>query len=84
MEEKYNPKYESQIMEMAKNRLGAKTYKVFDYQARIFTREYLPELKEQGRTDNEQCLIIVNKDGDTIAITQEFEKILFNVLKNRG
>ena len=84
MDEKYNPKYESQIKDLANNRLRTKTYKVFDYNARIVKRIKMIELKEQGRTDSEQCLIIVNKDGDTMAITQEFEKVLFNALKNRG
>lgn len=44
MNEKYDKKYEAQIAELADNRLKTKTYRVFDYQARVYSRKSIPEL----------------------------------------
>jgi hypothetical protein len=55
MDEKYNPKYESQIAELADKRLRTKNYNVFDNQARVYSRKNLPGLVEQGRTTRSDC-----------------------------
>ena len=67
---------------MAQNKVQSGNYKVFDYQARVITRDDFPDLAEKGRSDFESCLVICNRDGETIVITREFERILANALKN--
>lgn len=78
MKEKYNQTYENQIVLLARDRAKTGNYKVFDYQARVVTRDSFPELVEKGKTDIERCLVITNSEGETIVITREFEAILRN------
>ena len=79
MNEKYNEKYEHQIKEMAESRIKSGSIKVFDHNARIVKRERFPELVKQGKTEDENCLIIINQDGECVVLTQEFERALMNV-----
>jgi hypothetical protein len=83
MQEKYDDNYENKIVLLAENKIKSGRYKVFDHLARVISRECFPELVNQGKTDDESCLIITNKEGETLVITQEFEHILFNALKHR-
>lgn len=76
MKEKYNEKYEAQIQDLAGNRLKSKNFKIFDYNARIIKRQNFPELVEQGKTAHQNCLVIINGEGETLVITQEFERSL--------
>jgi hypothetical protein len=80
MQEKYDQKYEDRIVLLAAERVKNGKYKIFDYQARVITRERFPEFVDRGQSDNESCLVIINKEGETIVITQEFEHILRNAL----
>lgn len=80
---KYDDRYEKQIILLAEERIKTGKYKVFDRQARVITRKNLPELAAAGKTEDENCLVIANQDGETIVITKEFEQILFNAFKNR-
>ncbi|HEX8288270.1 MAG TPA: hypothetical protein VF556_09750 [Pyrinomonadaceae bacterium] len=80
MKEKYNQRYENQIALLARDRVKTGNYKVFDFQARVITRDQFPDLVEKGRTDIERCLVITNSEGETIVITREFEAILRNAL----
>lgn len=81
MKEKYIEKYEQQIRELAENRIKTNQYKVFDNSARVIKRARFPELVEQGKSDDENCLVIINGEGETIVLTSEFEFILMNVSK---
>ena len=81
MENKYNQKYENQIILPAQNKVESGHYKIFDNDARVITKGNFPEVVESGKSDSESCLIICNREGDTIVITQEFSHILFNALK---
>jgi hypothetical protein len=80
MDEKYNQKYENQIILLASDRVKTGNYKVFYHKARVITRSTFPELVSKGRTDFESCLVITNSDGETIVITKEFETTLRNAL----
>ena len=82
MKEKYSPQYESQIRQLAENRLKTKNFKIFDHDARIVKRADLPELVENGRTDDAKCLVIVNSEGETIVITKEFELVLTRIAES--
>jgi hypothetical protein len=79
-DERYDPKYEHRIRELAENRLKTGNYKVFDSRARIITRRAFPELKDAGSTQDERCLVIINAAGETIVITAEFELALRGAL----
>lgn len=68
---------------LARDRVKSGNYKVFDYQARVVTRDQFPDLVEKGRTYIERCLVITNSEGETIVITREFEVILKNALIGR-
>ncbi len=81
MEEKYDQRYENQIILLASERVKTGKYKVFDHKARVITRDNFPELVEKGQTDDERCLVIINSEGETIVISTEFEIILRNALK---
>jgi hypothetical protein len=81
MKEKYNQKYENQIVLLASERAQSGNYKVFDYQARVVKRDIFPELVEKGKTDAENCLVAINSEGATIVITREFKTILRNALR---
>lgn len=83
MNEKYNAQYEKQIVLMAENKVRAGKIEVFDYLARIIKSEKFPQLVRQGTTDNENCLVIANRDGETIVLTEEFQITLYNALKGR-
>ena len=80
MKEKYNQKYENQIAQLDSGRVKTGNYKVFDYQARVITRDSFPELIEKGKTEIENCLVVINSDGETVVITRELEAILRNAL----
>lgn len=47
MDEKYDDRYEKQIVLMAENRLETKNYRVFDYRARVVKSERFPGLVRQ-------------------------------------
>ncbi len=49
--------------------------------ARVITKRNFPELIQTGKSDFESCLIIANQEGETIVITKEFSRILYNALK---
>lgn len=71
MKEKYNPKYDHQIKELAENRIKSGQYKIFDHNARVITRK---------KIDGKSCLVIINGEAETIVITPEFEIVLGNAL----
>jgi hypothetical protein len=81
MENKYNQKYENQIVLLAQNKVESGHYKIFDNDARVITKRNFPEVVESGKSDYESCLIVCNREGETIIITQEFSQILFNALQ---
>lgn len=81
MDEKYDPEYERKIKDLANLRLHHENYKVFDHDARIVKRVNIPKTKETGKSDYESCLVIINRDGECIVITREFEKILRNAVE---
>ena len=81
MKNKYNQKYENQIILLAQNKVESGHYKIFANDARVVTKRNFPEVVESGKSDYESCLIICNREGETIIITQEFLRILFNALK---
>ena len=84
MNGKHSQKHENQIILLASDRVESGNYKVFDYQARIVTRESFPELIEKGKTEIERCLVITNSEGETVVITREFEAMLRNALIDCG
>jgi hypothetical protein len=81
MKNKYNQQYENQIVFMAQNKVESGNYKIFDNDARVITKRNFSELVEQGKSDFESCLIIANREGETVVITREFSRILFNALR---
>lgn len=83
MRERYDPKYEARILELAENRLRTKNYRVFDGDARVARSAKLPELKREGKTSMEDCLVVINREGEAMVLTVEFQLILLNVLQNR-
>jgi hypothetical protein len=84
MDNKYNQKYENQIVLPAQNKVESGHYKIFDNDARVITKRNFPEVVETGKSDSESGLIICNRVGETIVITQEFSRILFNALKGEN
>jgi hypothetical protein len=82
MHEKLDENYERKIRQLAQNRIDTGNFKLFDYRARAVSKITFPEFVEAGKTQDETCLIITNADGETIALTKEFARILFNALKN--
>jgi hypothetical protein len=70
--QKLNEKYEKQIRELAENRIITNNFKVFDKDARIVTRR---EIEGLGN-----CLVMINRAGETIVIDQHFEIALRNAL----
>ena len=81
MDNKYNQKYENQIVLLAQKKVESRHYIIFDNDARVITKRNFPEVVESGKSDYESCLIICNREGETIVITKEFSRILFNALK---
>jgi hypothetical protein len=81
MKNKYNQKYENQIILLAQSKVESGHYKIFDNDARVITKRNFPEVVESGKSDYESCLIICNRGGETVVITKEFSRILFNALK---
>lgn len=65
--EKYNEKYEKQLYELALNRIESGNYKVFDEDARVITRTEI---------EGKKCLVIANREGETVVIDGHFEKAL--------
>jgi len=85
IDNKYDQNYENKIVLLAQEeRLEKGKYKVFDNDARVITRRDFPELVRKGKTDVESCLIIANSHGETIVITKEFSRILFNSLRSEN
>lgn len=84
MQKKFDQAYEDKIILLAENKLESGHYKVFDDDARVVKRHRLPELPATGKTHDSTCLVITNREGETIVLTQEFEHILYNILKNRA
>lgn len=72
MEEKYDAKKEHQLQILAENRIQSGQYKIFDHKARVVTRK---------RIDGKNCLVIINGEGETIFITEEFEMARRNAIK---
>lgn len=81
MDEKYDEKYEKKIVLLAESRLKSGNYKVFDYRARVIKRAKIPELVSDKKSEKETALVIINSDGETVVITEEFEMILRNAVK---
>jgi hypothetical protein len=81
MKEKYNDQYENKIILLAESKIKSGNFKVFDNFARVIKRDKFPELVEQEKTDNESCLVIINREGETIVITPFFEVVLRNAVK---
>ena len=81
MKIKYNQEFENKIILLAQNKIESGHYKVFDFDARVITKRNFPELVQTGKSDFESCLIIANREGETIVITKEFSRILYNALK---
>ena len=63
---------------VGKRAFGAKP--VFYNFARVIKRDKFLELVGQGITGEESCLIIINREGETVAITEENEKDTFNIV----
>lgn len=82
MKEKHDADYENKIIFLAEQRVKTGKYKLFDYRARVITRDQLPEVVARGKSDDESCLVIANSDGETIVITREFERILLQALRD--
>ena len=70
--EKYDAKKEHQLQLLAENRIQNGQYKIFDHSARVITRK---------KIDGENCLVIINREGETIVITTKFENVLKNAIK---
>ncbi len=81
MNNKYNQQYENQIVLLAQNKVESGHYKIFDNDARVITKRNFPEFVESGKSDYESCLIVCNREGETIVMTKEFSRILFKALK---
>jgi len=81
MKNKYNQQYENQIVLLAQNKVESGHYKIFDNDARVITKRDFPEVVESGKSDFESCLIICNREGETVVITKEFSRILYNALR---
>ena len=81
MNNKYNQQYENQIILLAQNKVESGHYKIFDKDARVITKRNFPEVVESVKSDYESCLIICNREGETVVMTKEFSRILFNALK---
>ncbi len=80
MKNKYNSQYENQIILLAQNKVESGHYKIFDNDARVITKRNFFEVVESGKSDYESSLIICNREGETIVMTIEFSRVLFNVL----
>ena len=76
--EKYDQKYEDHIQQLADLRLKNKNYKIFDYHARVIKRE-----KFEINGMEESCLVIINAVGDCMVLTEDFERMLYTVNKQR-
>lgn len=83
MQDKFDRKYENQIVLMAETKVKSGNFKVFDNFARVIKRDIFPELARQGRTGDEKCLVIINREGETIVLTDEFERILYAALESK-
>lgn len=83
MQEKYNEKFENQLILLAENKVKSGKYKVFDHESRVIKRHRFPEFVQEGKTDDENCLVVINKEGEALVLTAEFERALFAALKNR-
>ena len=81
MNNKYNQQYENQIVLLAQNKVESGQYKIFDNVARVITKRNFPEVVKSGKSDSESCLIVCNREDETIVMTKEFSRILFNALK---
>ncbi len=84
MKNKYNQKYENQIILLAQNNVESGHYKIFDNDAQVISKRNFPEVVESGKSDYESCLIICNREGETVVVTKEFLRILFNALKGEN
>lgn len=84
MQEKYDERYEKQIVLLTGFKIGTGNVKVFDSQARVIIRAHLPAYVEKGLTKHENCLVIANREGETMVITEEFERVLYNAIQTRG
>jgi hypothetical protein len=82
LREKHDANYENKIILSVENKIKSGHYKIFD-KARVIKKERFPELVSNGQTEDDNCLIIANNEGDAIVITAEFERILLNAIKNR-
>lgn len=67
MKEKYAEKKENQLRLLAENRIESGQYTIFDHNARVITRK---------KIDGENCLVIINSEGETIVITLNLEIVL--------
>lgn len=83
MKEKYDPRYEDQIAKLTQDNLLNKKYKVFDAKARAVIRRRIVGLIEEGNEKESTCLVLTNRNGETIVLTEDFELMLYNVLKKR-
>jgi hypothetical protein len=72
MPDQFNERYENQLRELAINRIQSGNFKVFDKDARIITRVDI-----RGKTN---CLVIINKEGETLVFDPHFEIALKNAL----
>jgi len=82
MQEKYNDQFEKQIKILTQSNLKAGKYKILDYQSRIVSRAKFPELVKAGRTENDSCLVMTSRDGETFVITKEFEMAFLTAVRN--
>lgn len=78
-----NELLEDKFIKLAEERIAAKKYKVFDKNSRLVKRQKFPDLIKSGRTMSETSLVILNAEGETIVLTEEFERELFRILKFR-
>ena len=76
-------KLEKRFEQLAENRIASRNYKLFDKNSRVIKRQRLAELKLSGKTENDLCLVIINAEGETIILTEEFERELFRIDKGR-
>ena len=83
MDHKYDEHLEDQFEKLAEERLAEMKYKVFDKDARIIKRDKFYDLKLENRTDDENCLVIISKEGETIVLTTEIEQQIYAIYKMR-
>jgi hypothetical protein len=63
--------------------LNSKSYRVFNDRVRVVRRQKFAEFAEKDLSYGENGLVIVNAEGDVIVLTEEFEKQLYHVGKQR-